>query len=234
MNVSRLLLDLQELDRRLSEAADRVASIDRTVGRREALDEREEGVRRSRDRLRALESDRRDLDMTSQTAREKKAAVEGKLYGGSVVNPRELQDLNRESANLASQINGLDERMLDLLVQLEETQSELGEGEGLLERETEAWTREQESLKLERLELESELETLEGRRRETVKSLKSGEVVELYERVRRSKGHQTVARVERGLCRACGVSLPTHRVKQARLGREPVLCDSCGRILVAG
>jgi predicted nucleic acid-binding Zn-ribbon protein len=37
--------------------------------------------------------------------------------------------------------------------------------------------------------------------------------------------------VERGLCRGCGVTLPSGDVQRARAGQELVRCNSCGRIL---
>ena len=233
MTTARLLFDLQELDHRLSEASSRVSVIDESLGNREALKPREEEVGASREGLRSLEREQRNLEMTAESAREKTVAVESKLYGGSVVNPREIQDLDHEMTNLKKSLQKLDERMLELLMNLEQTQEELQDGEAHLKQEEEAWSQNQERMAQEKIQLQSELENLADQRQGIAKGLGQQEL-QLYERIRGSKGGQAVARVERGLCRSCGVTLPTHQVQRARAGRESVLCDSCGRILYVG
>ena len=62
------------------------------------------------------------------------------------------------------------------------------------------------------------------------------EPVELnrYEGLRRSKGGQAVAKVMRGLCQACRMSLPSQQLQRVRNGRQVVLCNNCGRILLPG
>ena len=55
-----------------------------------------------------------------------------------------------------------------------------------------------------------------------------------YEGLRRSKGGQAVSRVMRGLCQACRMSLPSQQLQRVRNGRQVVLCNNCGRILLPG
>ena len=233
MTTGKILFDLQDLDHRLGAATGRVASIDRSLGIRAALAIRESGINERRGRLKDLEREQRDLEMTSQSTRERVSTVEDKLYGGSVANPRELQGLNRELGNLRTSLQTLDELVLESLMNVEETQKELLDDEDGLEREEKSWSMDQKSMAQEKLELQAQVAALERQRRDIVEGLDSL-ALEVYERVKRSKGGQAVARVEQGLCRGCGVTLPTHRVQRARMGQEPVHCDSCGRILFAG
>ena len=233
MATGKILFDLQDLDHRLGEATGRVAFIDRSLGSRPALVEREKGINERRVRLRDLEREQRDLEMTSQSTRERISTVEEKLYGGSVGNPRELQDLSRELGNLKTSLQTLDELVLENLMNVEESQNALLDDEGKLEKEERSWNRDQKGMAKEKVELQGKLDDLEFRRLEITEELDSL-ALEAYERVRRTKGGQGVARVEQGLCRSCGVTLPTHRVQRARMGQEAVHCDSCGRILFAG
>ena len=233
MTTSKILLDLQDLDNRLGAATGRVASIDRSLSSRASLAIREKKINERRGHLKDLESEQRDLEMTSQSTRERLSTVEDKLYGGSVSNPRELQGLNRELGNLRTSLQTLDELVLENLMNVEETQKELLADEGRFEQEEKSWSRDQKDMAQEKLELQTQVAAMEQQRRYIIEGLGSL-TIEVYERVRRSKGGQAVAKVEQGLCRACGVTLPTHRVQRARMGREPVHCDSCGRILFAG
>ena len=54
----------------------------------------------------------------------------------------------------------------------------------------------------------------------------------LYENLRRVKQGRGVARIERGTCQGCRLSLPTHLVQRVRTGGLLVQCPSCERILV--
>jgi hypothetical protein len=55
-----------------------------------------------------------------------------------------------------------------------------------------------------------------------------------YEHLRRAKAGLAVAKMERGLCQACRMSLPTHQQQQVKSGRRLVLCNNCGRMLFPG
>ena len=233
MAVSRLLFDLQNLDTQLDEAQGRVAAIERSLGDRDDLKRREKALEELRPRMLDLDRRQRSLDLTTKSRRDKIAAVEAKLYGGAVSSPRELQDLSRELGNVKKSLQEIDEEALENLVSLEETEQRVSEGEEALVREEEAWSENQHGMELERRRLEARISGLEHHRRQIAQGL-DDRAMEVYERVRRSRAGQAVALVERGLCRACGVTLPTHSVQRARSGSEPVQCGSCSSILYAG
>ena len=233
MAVSRILFDLQNLDLQLDEAQGRVADIERSLGNRDELKIREEALEELRGRMRDLDRQQRSLDLTSKSARDKIASVEAKLYGGGVGSPRELQDLSKELVNVKKNLHEIDEEVLENLMSLEETEQRVSQGEEALLREEEAWSENQHEMELERRRLSARIGGLEQHRRQIAKGL-DDRALEVYERVRRSRAGRAVVLVERGLCRACGVTLPTHSVQRARSGSEPVQCGSCGSILYSG
>ena len=55
-----------------------------------------------------------------------------------------------------------------------------------------------------------------------------------YETLRFAKGGRAIARVERGLCQVCRMSLPTQQQQRVRSGRQIVHCSTCGRMLFLG
>ena len=209
MTTVRLIRDLEEVDRRLSEANERLKSINDTFGDRTAVSQREEEVEEVQGRLREAQRGNRTLELEAASTRGKLDEVEAKLYGGAVRSPRELEGLTQE---------------------LQEAQESLRGGEAALEQERQGWDQNQTRLTADRKQLEQDQFDLEMRREEISGHLEA-DALRLYERVRREKGAQVVARVERELCRSCGVTLPTHLVQRVRPGREPMLCPSCGRIL---
>ncbi len=55
--------------------------------------------------------------------------------------------------------------------------------------------------------------------------------LQLYERLRRSKGERVVVGVDHGACGGCHMKLPAQVVLACRGGVELVACPNCGRIL---
>ena len=156
--------------------------------------------------------------------------MEGKLYGGSITNLRELEGYEKEASFLRGQLQERDDALLEMMMVLEEAQEKLQSLEDDCRQAKEGWHISQAALTQERKRLEEMLPTLEARRQGLV-SYVSQQELKLYEALRLSKGGQAVAKVERGLCRGCRMALPTHQLQRARQGRETVLCNSCGRIL---
>ena len=232
MAVSRMLYDLQNVDLLLDEAKERVAAIDRSLGDRDALRRRESALEELRGRTRDLDRRQRSLDLSCQSTRDKLTDVESKLYGGGVSSPRELQDLSRELANVKKNLQELDDQALENLMTLEEIEQQMSEEQEALVKEEAAWSEAQYGMEVERRELRMRIGGLEQQRRVVAKGLEA-QSLGVYERVRRSRAGRAVAMVERGLCRACGVTLPTHSIQRARSGSEVVQCSSCTSILYA-
>ena len=53
-----------------------------------------------------------------------------------------------------------------------------------------------------------------------------------YDLVRKRRGGQAVALVERGACQGCRLTLPTNELQKVRTTQDMVQCSSCARILV--
>jgi predicted nucleic acid-binding Zn-ribbon protein len=87
-------------------------------------------------------------------------------------------------------------------------------------------------LKTEQSKVEAELEGLDTRRNALVERL-SGPVRSRYERIRKNKGDLAIVGVEAGACGGCGYALPPQRVQEVRRNRDLILCEGCGRIMVA-
>ena len=232
MAVSRILYDLQNLDQMLDEARGRVAFIEKSLGDRSELARREAALEDLRGRMKELDRKQRLLDLSSKSTKERLDSIEAKLYGGTVASPRELQDLGRELQNVKRNLNEVDEEALENLVSLEEMEQRVTEGEATLLREEKAWSESQQGMEVEWEELSIRIEGMEKQRRQAAKGL-DARSLGMYERVRVSRAGKALATVERGLCRACGVTLPTHAIQRARAGAEAVQCGSCGSILYA-
>ena len=225
------LFDLQEIDleidaRRaaLSEAESRLGESEEVEAAAGVIQEREAGVQDLHKKLRASEWEVDDLT-------NKIKPLEKKLYGGSVHNPKELAGIEEDVHSLQARKRVLEDKELEVMSELEEAESSLAAARQDLSSLTAAWESEQQSLRQEQETLTAEIEDLEGKRSEQRGHI-DGDALLLYDALRSKHQGRAVAKVERGTCGGCRISLPTSLLQKARGGADVIVqCSSCERIL---
>ncbi len=230
MTTVRQLYELQELDQEIAQVQSSISSIDGELGDRTAIEVMKSDLEEQGASLRDFKLQRRGEELEADSVRQKVTDIEDKLYGGSVKSVRELESGQKEVLFIKEQLGKLDEQLLETMMVFEEAQARLKSMEGALAQAEKGWKTRQGELSRERHTLEATLPSLQARRQDFVSRVGQRDLV-LYEGLRSSKAGQAIAKVERGLCRGCRMALPTHQLQRARLGRETVLCNSCGRIL---
>jgi predicted nucleic acid-binding Zn-ribbon protein len=162
--------------------------------------------------------------------RAKLNALEEKLYSGEVKLPRELKTLQEDVDAHRRQLTSLEERTLAAAARLEAARTSITTGRD--ERATRLSEREQllASLQAEEQDINASLEQLRARRDRQKQRVDPPDII-LYERLRRARSGRAVAKVERGTCQGCRITLPTTVFQRARSGLKIVQCTSCERIL---
>ena len=230
MTTIKHLYELQELDLQIAECNGIISSADSRIGNRTELDAMHRALDTQSDSLNQLRVKQRSQDLDIESVREKLQGVEGRLYGGTVTNLRELGGFEKEATFLRDRLKELDDNLLAAMEKLDEAQGRVSSLEDETNRAEERWQVSQKELAEQRRQAEETLAGL-GTRREGLVAQVGPQELKLYERLRLSKGGVAIAKVERGLCRGCRMTLPTNQLQRARVGRETVLCNSCGRIL---
>jgi len=230
MSSASRLYALQETDLAIDALRQRLAQIRSQLGETEELRALREEVAERRRRLEGLRRQQRDLELDVQGLRDKAQAVERKLYGGEVRNPKELEDLQHDLEALMRQVSRKEDQLLQLMLEGDDQEKALREKEAQLGRLLEQWQRAQEALTAEKEEVERELRRLEEVRASQAEGVEPS-LLSLYEGLRARRQGRAVAKVERGLCGGCHIALPTSLVQKARAGNAPVQCTSCERIL---
>ncbi len=223
--------------RRLQDADDRVTALTSEIAALRAVlrgDAELESARRSmRDaeaasdeyasQLAAAEQSVSGLDQRART-------LDRKLYGGSVHNPNELLELQRELDGIRAELAEAEERMLTSLESADESQKQRAGAQGTLAT-VERQRDEQEAPRRQRLgELEAALTEAEQDRRAIAESLDSSGLA-LYARVA-SRHHPTVVSIKDDMCGGCHLPLSNEERRAVRAGDSIVQCSSCDRILV--
>lgn len=230
MAIAAELYALQEIDSAIDAARVTLVAAEEQLGETEELAGARAAVEEHREALRTLHDSQRDIEWQVEDARSHLAAVESKLYGGTVRNPKELAGLNDDANMLKGQLRRREDELLNHMVKVEEQETALRQAEAVLREVEGRWQGEQADLLGEKGRLEVELVELEGRRQEQAGRI-DGRVLDLYDLLRDRRQGKAVAKVERGMCQGCRISLPMSVLQKARSGFDVVQCVSCERIL---
>jgi predicted nucleic acid-binding Zn-ribbon protein len=226
------LFALQEIDSAIDQRTARLESIRTQYGESSEAEEIRAEIAEHAAGLPELESQQRDLELQVATLKEKADPVEKKLYDGSITSPKELSDLQRDLEQLTRQRQVVEEQLLTVLEQLEGKRTGVRAAEARLLEVGAAWAAAQDDLRAEEARLEGELAELQERRASQVARIPNVPVV-TYDRLRKRRKGVAVARVERGTCLGCRLTVPAVILQRARssVTATPVQCPSCERML---
>ena len=232
MTLMRQLFSLQELDLALDSVRSRKARAEEELETRLTLGKIEQGIEEEQAKLEEFQAAHRDHQLEAETLRERVSHLETQLFGDTA-NPRDLEVLQLEVNNVRAQVDQKDLQLLELSVRADDARRRISALQEELTEARESWELRQAEL-LEEVAVLTEEETgLAAQRAELAGTLDQAEVTK-YDTLRRSKGGTAVAKVERGLCQGCRMSLPTQHLQRVRSGRYTVNCSSCGRMLFPG
>jgi predicted nucleic acid-binding Zn-ribbon protein len=227
------LFALQEIDLMLDARRAVIADIDSRVGETEELIEARESVDDAAFALERLRRRQKEAETQLQDLDAKIGPLEKRLYDGSITNPKELTDLQKELDSFKAQRGKLDDQGLELIESVEKANRALEAAKQDLADVEKAWQAEQARLGVDRQKAEAESASLEAQRATRTKGMDPS-ALGLYEKLRSTRQGRGVARVERGTCQGCRLTLPTHLTQRLRTGTVLIQCPSCERILVAG
>lgn len=228
-NLSRLQNTDQELDRcrkRLDEISAALADS-AAVRSARAILEQAAAVRQ------AAQLTAKDAELAAATQRAKLDETERSLYGGSVRNPKELQDLQHEAESLQRHLAVLEDKLLETMVQLEDRERDEEVATGEFARVESAATYGRSNLMREQAEAEARFARLESEREVALAGVAPKDLA-LYTEMRESMGGRVVAVLHEGACGACGLALAASALQSVRNSAELFRCTQCGRILYSG
>ena len=226
----KALYELQLVDTEIKELDSALADL-----RAKLADDSE--VRTAGERLRGLEvqfdkvtGDRRSAQVSVDQLTEKLKSVELRLYGGTITNVRELGAYEVEREMVQRQLSSEEDKLLEVMVQFEDLQLNEDKARATLKSLESDRTGHVKEWTVEEGRLVSELEVQNGVRGEMTSGIPPAAVA-TYEMLLKARDGYAVAKIERGACQGCRISLPTSVEQQARTSEAVVQCSSCHRIL---
>ena len=179
-----------------------------------------------------LEREQRRIEDEIAAVRAKADQADTDLYSGKINAVRELQGLQEEVTALRRRATELEDRVLDLMLDIEP----LVEGERALLARREGLDQEVQHLMADLAEAEAahyhELDVVTTRRAEQAARAPAAALAE-YERLRPGFGGSAVVHLVRNRCEGCPLAMPAMEVDRIRKAPPGVdSCEECGRMVL--
>ncbi len=233
MSTSLSLYRLQQVDNQNDQNHLRLEVIRGTLENNEELQRANEQLSRSEAGKREAERTLHQIEADVEGQQIKIEQAEASLYGGSVHNPKELQDLQNEVAALKRHLSNLEDHQLEAMMACESAEKAHQETLATLNDLQSRLVEMNSSLAYEQATLMRDLERLHAERQAVVSAL-SAETLAQYEQLRQQRRGVAVATIADNTCSACGTTLTPSQQQNVRSTIQINHCPSCGRILYAG
>lgn len=233
MSLSFHLYQLQKLDSQVRQATHRVAEINLLLTQNELLLQAQKHLDHAAEAQKNVRGKLREIEISAHNKRIKMEQSEAALYGGTVKNPKELQDLQTEIASLKKTIGQIEDTQLELMVAAEESDQNYREAEAHLNTVKAEQASKNSNLTGEIKTLRSLMDRLDVERKALLSQI-NPTLLESYNQLIAAKKGLAVAAVDEDCCSACGSTLTAAEIQSARSAVKIVNCPSCGRILYAG
>jgi len=228
MSVAKQLYQLQEIDLAIESDEQALSQIVSQLGESNEIASARAKLASEQQRLEELSHQQRSAEWEVDDVSNKISAIEGKLYGGQIGNPKELANLQQDAEILKTRRSQLEDKALVIMEQVEQAAAGVASQSSQIEALEAEWHNQQQQLSTEMERLKTRLSELIQKCQQLSADI-DPQVVEFYARIRKQKG-TAVAKVEQGICRGCRISLPTADLQKSR-ENSLVQCSSCGRIL---
>lgn len=226
----KLLYSLQQVDGRLEAIKKELAALDSGATLKQQLKAAEPHEKKLEDNLRKAEADLLDAELNLKSIEQKKTTFEKKLYGGGVSNPKELSGIEKEIEALGRNRAQIDEQILKLYDDVEQHKSALKEFQARIAAATQRLERTVQKYEAESKRLTSEKAKLEVERAKAVEGVEPA-LLRRYDSIRIRAGGIGIAKITDGKCGACHVGITNFTIRKLQEDKEPIFCESCGRLL---
>ena len=230
MSASLGLYRLQMVDSSVDEVLSRVDTIQKMLEDDEAIRKIKQAMTDAESGLKMAENSLKQAEQEVEKVKIKIELSEASLYGGTIQNPKELQDFQNELASLKRLLDTLEDRQLDAMETEELSKQQLLNCQTEYTKLLDELSQNFKSLEAEQSDLQMNLERLEAERLAAVNTLDDS-LLTMYAELRLNRNGKAVVLVNEGACTACGTTLTPSMQQNARSSAQIYNCPTCGRIL---
>lgn len=222
------LIELEKIDREAARLSEEVAALPKRVAAiEEKLAEHKAAVEKAKTQIKSNEVGRRQMEADIRGFQEK--IVKYRSQSSSVKTNDEYRALMHEVEFAEKQIGGCEDKILELMIALENEEKSLKRAEAELKTEAVDVEKEKADARVRTAEDEKLLAGLKEQRAR-IRAEVADSPLAHYDRVmRQRKSAITEARDQK--CMSCFVMLRPQNWQEIRTNEQIVTCSSCGRIL---
>jgi uncharacterized protein len=224
------LLVVQDHDTNLKALQNELQTLPLERERLEKLiQDRTTALDRIRQRSKEIEVERKKLELDASTRRDQIAKYKTQQF--QTRKNEEFQALGNEIGRLEREINQVEDQEIDLMEQAEKIGREIHSTESDFKVEQAQVKQQLVALTQKGEVLTKKLEDTKVARQKAGAAVTDSELLERYDRIFQSKGGSAVVPIEHEVCMGCYMKNTTTNVHRAKLAREIVYCEQCGRML---
>jgi predicted nucleic acid-binding Zn-ribbon protein len=225
----KTLIDLQRVDQQIADLSSQIETFPSKIQAIEKqLNDFIHAHEERQQHLSANQKERRDMEGEIQLIRQKISKHKDQLY--LVKTNEQYRAMLKEIEGEESNIRGIEDSILEKMIESEELQKLVTEASGRLDSEKARVAKEKAHLEADAKACKEEREVALRERQELAARLGEGILVH-YERVRKGRAGLALAEVRNGKCMGCNVLLRPQLYYDVRAGEGLYECENCARIL---
>jgi predicted nucleic acid-binding Zn-ribbon protein len=224
------LIKLQQLESTLADARATIAAHPQRLADADArLNESKQAVEAAKGRLKDNQEARRNLEKDVAVYQGRLTKFKDQL--SLVKTNKEYQAMQHEIATAQSDLGGVEEKVLELMLEADTITADVKRTEAALTTRQKEIDKEKKELTEELASVDTSLKAASEARAELVKDL-DARLMAIFQQVARVRKGIAISTATRdGLCAACHVRLRPFVFQQIRQNDAIIQCESCHRIL---
>jgi predicted nucleic acid-binding Zn-ribbon protein len=223
------LLEVQEKERELLKLEEEKAALPEALeGAKAAITRAEEEVHRLKGELKALQVKKKDFELDSSEKLEAVAKYQKQQF--DVKTNVEYQALQKEIVNRQVENSRIEDRILEVMLEIEEHESRVRSGEELVKAKGVELAAEGKKVAEEGAKVAARMAAV-GAERDALLPAIDEAVLRKYQRIFKNKKDTAIVPLTDYVCGGCHMHLPPQITHLVRKGDELVICESCSRIL---
>ena len=230
MNNMQSIFDLQIVDLQIGDLQSGLAVISEKLKSDDDLAMINSRLEKINTVLGTEESEKKSKERVISDLENKIEELKGLLYGGVITNEKELQALQEQKDYTFGELTSREDDLLEVMIEIEKLIDSRDKHRSAVNKLMEKKSSELIHLSAKQKELTLALDKQKLEREVLVRKI-SGDVIALYEKLKKNKAGHAVSKLEGRLCGVCRVELPVKERLDARSGVRMVQCNSCRRII---
>lgn len=227
------LFRLQQIDTQLDQANNRLREIEKAISENPILDQAAQALQEAENGFGTRETALTSTEDAVRAQHTKIEQTESTLYSGKVSNPKELQDMQNETAALKRYLLVLEDRQLEAMIFYDEAHEKQQTALSQYEQLNEKVKQENQEFFKEQTVVQKDIDRLTIEKQSLINSI-NAELITIYDQLHRQKRGVAVAKVTEKTCSACGSSLTPALIQTTHSPNQITYCPSCGRVLYGG